>query len=590
MRWARALGLAAAVSLVVSALATIEPSAHAQVGVKAAGAKRVQAGGIPAGIHKIKHIVIIMQENRSFDNYFGTYKRADGIPGLAGHKGKLPCVPGPEHNRCWHPYHDTRDWNRGGPHSWPNVPVDVDHGKMDGFIKEMEKEHKNISLPPEVMGYHTGKDIANYWKYANDFVLQDHMFEPVSSWSLPAHLYLMSLWSAYCPKLGDAQSCRNAPAHPAEPPGGPKPTKGPFSYAWTDLTYLLHKHHVTWRYYIFKGIEPDCESNTPLTCRPVTQGPKTNSTWNPLRYFTDVKNDHQRNNIQSPNGFFNAANKGTLVFLMGVGTLAGIAERLMAHGRAPETPAAVVQWGTMPQQRVVEGTLATIAARVRAAGLGPPAVTVVGAVAGLRAALSWWERRPLAGKRVLVTRAQEQASALSSALRARGAQPLEFPVIQIAAADEYVGLDAALADAGRYDWAIFTSANAVRQVDERLRAIGATWAVLQGVRLCAIGPKTAAELRQRGCVVELVPRRFVAEAILDELPDVASQRVLLARADISAGVEVSPVVPDAALEKAAARDRARAEKDWATADTLRAELQAEGWIVEDGQRGTTIRR
>ncbi len=312
MRWARALGLAAAVALAVSVLATIGPNARAQAGAHARSGAHARPGTTPAGIHKIKHIVIIMQENRSFDNYFGTYKKADGIPGIAGHSGKLPCVPDPKHNRCWHPYHDTRDWNRGGPHAWQDVPIDVNHGKMNGFIKLMEKEHKTISLPPEVMGYHTGKDIANYWKYANDFVLNDHMFESVKSWSLPSHLYLVSGWSAYCSKMNVASSCRNAPAHPAEPPGGPKPTKGPFSYAWTDITYLLHKHHITWRYYIFKGIEPDCESNATASCTPVTQGPSSNSTWNPLRYFTDVKNDHQRNNIQSLNGFFNAANKGTL--------------------------------------------------------------------------------------------------------------------------------------------------------------------------------------------------------------------------------------------------------------------------------------
>jgi uroporphyrinogen III methyltransferase/synthase len=228
-----------------------------------------------------------------------------------------------------------------------------------------------------------------------------------------------------------------------------------------------------------------------------------------------------------------AAGGGTLVFLMGVQSLPGIAERLLAAGLSTATPAATIQWGTMPAQRVVAGTLGTIAARVRAAGLGPPAVTVVGAAAGLHESLAWLERRPLAGRRVLVTRAQAQASSISALLRSRGAEPLEFPVIEIAPAADYSGLDTALAAAGRYEWAIFTSANAVDAVGERLHAAGTTWAAFQGVRVCAIGPKTAAKLRAAECAVEVVPRRFVAEAILEELPPVDGQRVLLARADIA---------------------------------------------------------
>jgi phospholipase C len=138
------------------------------------------------------------------------------------------------------------------------------------------------------------------------------MFEPVKSWSLPSHLYLVSLWSAYCTRHDAPMSCRNAPAHPAQPPGGPHPSPRPFDYAWTDLTYLLHKHHVSWRYYIFKGIEPDCESNTRASCAPVTQGPRTNPVWNPLFYFDTVRSDHQLGNIQSLNGFFAAVHTGTL--------------------------------------------------------------------------------------------------------------------------------------------------------------------------------------------------------------------------------------------------------------------------------------
>ncbi len=308
MRRGRALGLATAAVLISCALAAIEPSARAQ-----SGAAPARASTAASGIHKIKHVVIIMQENRSFDSYFGTYPGADGIPGLAGNKGPQPCMPDP-HEKCVHPFHDRQDHNWGGPHHAPAAYADIDHGKMDGFIKQQEVLHPGCkcqtkSTPPDdVMGYHTGKELPNYWKYANHFVLQDHMFQPDLSWSLPAHLYMVSLWSARC-TTDNPMSCKNSNNNPDEPPPwGKKPPV----YAWTDLTYLLDKHHVSWRYYIFKGIEPDCESNTSLTCRPVTQGPKTLGLWNPLLYFEDVKKDHQRKDIQSLNGFFAAASRGKL--------------------------------------------------------------------------------------------------------------------------------------------------------------------------------------------------------------------------------------------------------------------------------------
>jgi phospholipase C len=163
------------------------------------------------------------------------------------------------------------------------------------------------------MGYHTGAELPNYWRYARDFVLEDHMFQPDLSWSLPAHLYLVSLWSAHCTRPGAPSSCKTAVNQPGNPPNsGHHPTHMSPNYAWTDLTYLLHKHHVSWRYYIFRGIEPDCESDTARSCAPITQGPRTQSIWNPLPYFTTVRDDRQLANIQSLNGFFTALNKGTL--------------------------------------------------------------------------------------------------------------------------------------------------------------------------------------------------------------------------------------------------------------------------------------
>src|SRR6476661_7519436 len=163
-----------------------------------------------AGIHKIRHVVIIMQENRSFDSYFGTYPGADGIPGLGGNPGTIPCLPDPNRHHCIRPYHNTNTTNFGGPHSHPNAKQDINDGQMNGFIVAAEagKKRSCNEFPypwcsyhpkrPDVMGYHDGNEIPNYWAYASQFVLQDHMFESDSSWSMPQHLYLVSGWSAKC--------------------------------------------------------------------------------------------------------------------------------------------------------------------------------------------------------------------------------------------------------------------------------------------------------------------------------------------------------------------------------------------------------
>jgi len=256
------------------------------------------------GIHNIQHVVMIMQENRSFDSYFGTYPGADGIP--AG-----VCVPDPLHGGCVKPFHDPSLKNTGGPHGTNSAISDIDGGKMDGFVGVAEKGLKCSGTEPDcspcqsekealgcvdVMGYHDAREIPNYWTYAEDFVLQDHMFESGASWSLPEHLFMVSGWSASCP-LNDSNpldcvSTLNAP-HPDHA-----------NYSWTDLTYLLDRAHVSWRYFLFEGEEPDCESDESITCAPVQQGPTTLGIWNPLRSFADVKQDNQLGNIQSLNHFY----------------------------------------------------------------------------------------------------------------------------------------------------------------------------------------------------------------------------------------------------------------------------------------------
>jgi phospholipase C len=276
-----------------------------------------------AGIHKIRHVVIVMQENRSFDSYFGTYPGADGIP---RRDGKFTvCSPDPKAGLCQFPYHDTRDLNWGGPHEHFDAVRDVNHGKMDGFIRQARRgltlacirhptaPHCSLGgAHPDVMGYHDGREIPNYWAYARNFVLQDHLFQPDASWSLPAHLFMVSEWSARCSRRGEPMSCVNAvenalaPPHTAWNPTGRKP-----NYAWTDLTYLLHKHHVSWRYYVFKGTEPDCEDGA-MVCSAVRLSAKTPGIWNPLPWFETVRRDHEVRNVTSMADFFAAARDGTL--------------------------------------------------------------------------------------------------------------------------------------------------------------------------------------------------------------------------------------------------------------------------------------
>ncbi|MBV8941871.1 MAG: hypothetical protein JO342_12045 [Solirubrobacterales bacterium] len=266
-------------------------------------------GAILQGIHKIRHVVIILQENRSFDNYFGTYPRADGIPGLAGHPGRVPCIPDP-HKRCVRPFHDRYDLNIGAQFHYKNAIAEIDRGKMDGFVRQQEKFRRSVP-PHDTMGYHNGKDIPDYWTYARDFVLQDHMFGSIPSWSLPSHLFVVSMWSAHCKQHDHPHTCTNARESPGAPPGwgGRHP---PPIYAWTDLTYMLHKHHVSWRYYIFTGTEPACESDARQSCAPRTNGPRSFSIWYPLKWFDTVRNDNQTRDIRSVNHLFVAARKGAL--------------------------------------------------------------------------------------------------------------------------------------------------------------------------------------------------------------------------------------------------------------------------------------
>jgi len=274
--------------------------------------------GAPTAASRLKHIIIVMQENRSFDSYFGTYPGAEGIP-MAGGKPTV-CVTDPATGTCVRPAHDTHDVNGGGPHGAPAATADIDSGKMDGFIAQAESSRKNCQDPtnpncapsatPDVMGYHTEREIPNYWSYAQHFVLQDHLFEPNASWSLPAHLFLVSEWSALCVTPGDPLSCVSA----LQTPQGTRSANGTYArpdYAWTDLTYLLHNAGVSWAYYVADGTEPDCEDDE-MTCQVQPQSPGTPNIWNPLPYFETVHDDGELGNVRPLADFYAAAHAGTL--------------------------------------------------------------------------------------------------------------------------------------------------------------------------------------------------------------------------------------------------------------------------------------
>ncbi len=329
--------LAAAVVLVVAASGVAPASSARPVAGPAATVSPVmRAVGIhtrAVGIHKIRHVVIIMQENRSFDSYFGTFPGADGIPARGG--VATVCSPDPRTGRCQRPYHDPADVNGGGPHNLKSAVGDIDRGKMDGFVAQAETGAKGCgpgqvdnpncsqSATPDVMGYHDAREIPNYWQYAQNYVLDDHMFEPERSWSFAAHLYMVSDWSATCTRFGDPMSCHSDITQHANSRldnravFGPAPVYPKVHFDYTDLTYLLHRHGVSWGYYIEQGLEADCPDDQ-MTCPPQPQRTgKGLSTivpgiWNPLPEFDTVNQDGQTGNVQDVSKFYAAARAGRL--------------------------------------------------------------------------------------------------------------------------------------------------------------------------------------------------------------------------------------------------------------------------------------
>ena len=259
----------------------------------------------------------------------------------------------------------------------------------------------------------------------------------------------------------------------------------------------------------------------------------------------------------------------TLVFLMGVKNLPEIVANLTANGRAAETPVAVIRWGTTPEQRTVTGTLADIVERVAEAGLTPPSVTVVGEVVRLRETMSWFENRPLFGKRVLITRTRRQASTLARLLSGEGAIPVELPSIEIEPIEDREAVDAAVERlrSGGYAWAGFTSANAVELWFGHLAERSLDSRAFAGTRVFAIGPATARALTERGIRADVVPEEYVAEAVVEAMrphlrpgDSVLLPRAESARRELVAGLEaLGARVDEVPIYRAAVPDESAPE-------------------------------
>ncbi len=277
------------------------------------------------GYPTIQHLIFIVQENRSFDEFFGTYPGADGLP------SSPPCQVDPWYpSNCDTPYPNHKASNQGGPYMNPDQVVDIDGGKMDGFVESRENELGPSCAPPkdgrrvdpnrivgsyedegitqakrciiDVMGYHTEKDLPNYWTYAKDYVLFDHFYESAESWSLPAHLALFSGWSAKCTQYNppNINTCSSSLGGDFWNPKG----SNAIPYLWTDITYLLYQNGVTWSAYLDGGLGGPI--GPPATA---VQG-----IWIPLGGFETVNDDGQYANAvgSTVNDFVSQAQAGTL--------------------------------------------------------------------------------------------------------------------------------------------------------------------------------------------------------------------------------------------------------------------------------------
>lgn len=248
---------------------------------------------------KLRHIIIVMQENRSFDHYFGTFPGADGIPSdVHGHFTVcVPLDPTNPKKGCIAPFHDPHLNNAGADHQYADAAADIDNGAMDGFVYRQTGGLPGCHKPKpgfcpgikihDVMGYHTDAEIPQYWAYAKAFVLQDHFFQSAPSWSFPNHLYLASEWSANCSSPLDPFSCFSDSKMAFRKFGRPKAKA--LTMPWANIIWLLDNAGVTWKYYLSPGDRPDCAEVVGVTCGIDQQKPGVPGAWNPFPFFSTFK-------------------------------------------------------------------------------------------------------------------------------------------------------------------------------------------------------------------------------------------------------------------------------------------------------------
>lgn len=265
-----------------------------------------------------------------------------------------------------------------------------------------------------------------------------------------------------------------------------------------------------------------------------------------------------------------ARSADTLVFLMGVGNLSHIVGQLLLHGRSPSTPCALIRWGSRAEQETLVGTLVDIEAKAQAASFRNPAVIIVGEVVRLREKLAWWDNKPLAGRRIVITRPWPQGERMAKKLSELGAEVLQFPAIKINPPVDLEAFDRLVREAPGFDWIIFTSVNGVDWFWRRLKAQGLDVRSLAKVKIAAIGPATSKALAERGILADYQPAEYIAEAVALGLgPQVKGKRILLPRADIARPVLAeelrrwgAEVVEVAAYKTAKANGDASKLREW----------------------------
>jgi phospholipase C len=337
-RPSRALASAALVVALVAAACNSAPESPVE-GAEAAPAAAAPSAE-PAGSltqleqaqSKLKHLIFIVQENRSFDHYFGTFPGAEGFPLKNGRPDV--CIPDPLSDRCARPYHTDSQLQEGGPHAQRHSRGDVNGGKMDGFVRVVVDsplhcaDHRNDpdcesylgpQGQPDVMSYMTKREIPNYWRYAKEFVLQDHMFAPADSWTLPAHLFLVSAWAARCEDPRDPMSCDSDLELKEESDLMRRHEDVPL-WAWTDITYLLEERGVSWSYFVGDDtcLFDPCPDDNSLR--------RTVPNQNPLPWFTTVRQNHQVRNVRGHEQYFTAAAAGVLPSVSWVMPYSGVGE------------------------------------------------------------------------------------------------------------------------------------------------------------------------------------------------------------------------------------------------------------------------